>query len=122
MFQLTADEFDTLRSHLATSNIPTSKRGGRHHASRMFTEHGAMMAASLLNSPRAVEVSIYVVRACARARARAAARTCCDKRGADSAVNELGQKTEALAMGHDTFSRNTRTHRCGPPMAMTSAT
>ena len=60
MFQLTAEEFAALRSHFATSNIG---RGGRRHLPRVFTEHGALMAATLLNSPRAIEVSVYVVRA-----------------------------------------------------------
>lgn len=58
MFQLTAEEFDALRSQFATSNEQSSGRGGRRYAPRVFTEHGALMAATLLNSPRAVEVSI----------------------------------------------------------------
>jgi hypothetical protein len=43
----------------------TSKpgRGGRRKLPLAFTEHGAIMAATVLNSPRAVEMSIYVVRA-----------------------------------------------------------
>jgi hypothetical protein len=43
----------------------TSKpgRGGRRKSPLAFTEHGAIMAASILNSKRAVEMSIYVVRA-----------------------------------------------------------
>jgi hypothetical protein len=45
--------------------IATSKpgRGGRRKPPRVFTEHGAIMAATLLNSSRAIEMSIYVVRA-----------------------------------------------------------
>ena len=38
-------------------------RGGRRYLPYAFTEHGAFMAASLLNSPRAIEVSVFVVRA-----------------------------------------------------------
>lgn len=60
MFQLSNQEFNSLRSHFATSSL---KHGGRRYAPRVFTEHGAIMAATVLNSPRAVEVSIYVVRA-----------------------------------------------------------
>jgi hypothetical protein len=45
-----------------------SSRGGRRYAPYAFTEHGAIMAASVLNSPRAVEMSIYVVRAFLRLR------------------------------------------------------
>ena len=67
MFQLSAEEFEALRSQFATSNengtqIATG-RGGRRYAPRVFTEHGALLAATILSSPRAVEVSIYVVRA-----------------------------------------------------------
>lgn len=65
MFQLNADEAGTLRSHFATSNPP---RGGRRYAPYAFTEHGAIMAAMILNSPRAVEMSVYVVRAFVRLR------------------------------------------------------
>ena len=45
-----------------------SSRGGRRYAPYAFTEHGAIMAASVLNSPCAVEMSIYVVRAFLRLR------------------------------------------------------
>jgi hypothetical protein len=48
MFQLTAEEFDALRSQFATSN---SGRGGRRYSPRVFTEHGALMAATILSSP-----------------------------------------------------------------------
>ena len=47
----------------------TSKgRGGRRYAPYAFTEHGTIMAATVLNSPRAVQVSVYVVRAFVRLR------------------------------------------------------
>ena len=62
MFQLTAEELAALRSQIATL-----KGGGRgEHRKYLpyaFTEHGAIMAATILNSARAVEMSIYVVRA-----------------------------------------------------------
>ena len=65
MFQLTEDEFRALMSQFATSNDAAQKsgRGGRRKLPLVFTEHGALQAASVLNSPRAVEVSLYVVRA-----------------------------------------------------------
>ena len=47
--------------------------GGRRDARLAFTEHGAIMAATVLNSPRAVQMSIYVGRAFARLRQAAAA-------------------------------------------------
>jgi len=62
MFQLTDDEFNCLRSQFATSNNQ-SGRGGRRHLPYAFTEHGVIMAASVLNTPLAVAVSVQVVRA-----------------------------------------------------------
>jgi phage regulator Rha-like protein len=47
-------------SQIATSN---GGRGGRRYSPYAFTEHGAIMAANVLNSKRAVRVSVYVVRA-----------------------------------------------------------
>jgi hypothetical protein len=63
MFQLTEKEFFALRSQIATSNEKPAGRGGRRYLPFVFTEHGAIMAATILNSPRAIEVSVYVVRA-----------------------------------------------------------
>ena len=60
MFRLTDQEAEFLRSQIATSK---PGRGGRRYLPYAFTEHGALMAASVLNTPRAVEVGIYVVRA-----------------------------------------------------------
>jgi hypothetical protein len=59
-FRLTKDEFDSLKSQIVTSN---TGRGGRRKLPYVFTEHGAVMLASVLNSPTAVEASIVVVRA-----------------------------------------------------------
>lgn len=61
MFQLSVDESGALRSQIAT--LKTGR--GRHskYLPYAFTEHGAIMAATILNSPRAVEMSVYVVRA-----------------------------------------------------------
>ena len=59
MFQLTEEEFRNLRSQ----NVISSQWGGRRYPPYAFTEHGAVMAATILNTPRAVEVSVYVVRA-----------------------------------------------------------
>jgi ORF6N domain len=63
MFQLSALEAETLRSQIATSNAPPRGRGGRRYRPYAFTEHGAIMAAMILSSPHAVEMSVYVVRA-----------------------------------------------------------
>jgi hypothetical protein len=65
MFQLSPDEFEGLKSHFATSR---SGWGGRRKLPFAFTEHGAIMAASVLNTPQAVDMSIFVVRAFVRLR------------------------------------------------------
>jgi ORF6N domain len=105
MFQLTQEEFTNLRSQFATSSLDSSDagHGGRRYLPRVFTEHGALMAATVLSSPRAVEVSIYVVRAFVQLRDMANTHQGLAKR-----LDALEEKTEALAMSHDTFSRNTR--------------
>lgn len=58
MFQLTTKEWANLKSQFATSSW-----GGRRTTPYAFTEHGAVMAASVLTSPEAVEASVFVVRA-----------------------------------------------------------
>ena len=58
-FVLTAQEVANLKSQFATSSL----HGGRRKIPRVFTEHGALMAANVLNSKRAVEMSVFVVRA-----------------------------------------------------------
>ncbi|HEY2292677.1 MAG TPA: ORF6N domain-containing protein [Thermoanaerobaculia bacterium] len=65
MFQLTPEEFDCLRSQNATSNVG---RGGRRSLPFVFTEHGAIMAANILSSQRAIGASVTVVRAFVRLR------------------------------------------------------
>ena len=65
MFQLTAHENDCLKSQIATSNLGS---GGRRTLPYAFTEHGAIMAATVLNSKPAVEMSVFVVRAFVRLR------------------------------------------------------
>ncbi len=62
----------SLRSQNATSNlksqIVTSSHGGRRKLPYVFTEHGTVMLASVLNSPKAVHASIQVVKAFVRLR------------------------------------------------------
>ncbi len=64
MFRLTPEEYLRLRSQIASS----SKWGGRRYTPFAFTEHGAIMVASVLNSTRAIEMSVFVVRAFVRIR------------------------------------------------------
>ena len=64
-FQLKRQELAILRSQFATSS---GAHGGRRYAPYAFTEHGALMAANVLNSPEAVAMSVQVVRAFVRLR------------------------------------------------------
>jgi hypothetical protein len=78
-------------------------RGGRRTAPYAFTEQGMAMLSSVLGSPRAIAVNIEIMRTFVRVRALATTHGDLAKR-----LAELEDKTEALAMNHDTFSRNTR--------------
>jgi len=64
-FQLSADEYDSLRSQIVISK----GRGGRRYLPYAFTEHGAIMAANVLNSKEAVRMSVFVVRVFVKLRA-----------------------------------------------------
>lgn len=68
-----------------------------------FTEHGAMMAGFVLNTPRAVEMSVYVVRAFARLREALAS-----NRELAAKLDALERKTELLSLQQETFAGNTR--------------
>ena len=60
-FQLTKTEHNFLRSQFAT--LKGTRGQHRKYPPRVFTEHGALMAASILNSDRAIAMSLYVIRA-----------------------------------------------------------
>ena len=60
LFPVTAAECENLRSQ---NVISSPKHGGRRYLPHASTEHGAIMAATVLNSKRAIEMSIFVVRA-----------------------------------------------------------
>lgn len=60
MFQLTREEAEALRSQIATSK---TGRGGRRSLPYVFTEQGVAMLSSILNSERAIEVNIAIMRA-----------------------------------------------------------
>jgi hypothetical protein len=71
MFQLTGEEFDALKSQIAMSKPDNSSQfamsSGKHRGAAYrpyaFTEHGALQAANVLRSPRAVQISVFVIRA-----------------------------------------------------------
>ena len=99
MFQLSATE----KAEVVTSCDHLSKLKFSKSMPFAFTEHGAIQAANVLASPRAVEMGIDVVRAFVRLKQASTLHADLAKR-----LAELEDKTEALAMNHDTFSRNTR--------------
>ena len=68
-----------------------------------FTEHGAIQAANILNSPQAVKMGVYVVRAFVQVRQLLA-----NHRELAMRLNELEEKTEALSLKQDSFAKNTR--------------
>ena len=90
MFQLTAKEDQILRSQIVTSR---KKHGGRRYPPYAFTEHGAIMAATVLNSKQAIEMSVFVVRAFVRMREMLA-----KNRQLAAKINELDRRLET----HDT--------------------
>ena len=98
IFELTPEEFVKLMPQFATSSW-----GGRRALPLAFTEHGAFMATTVLNTPRAVEVSVFVVRAFVKLRELVGS-----DRELSRRLDDLEHKTEALTMNHDTFSHNTR--------------
>ena len=59
MFELTPEEFDSLRSQIVTSN----KRGGTRYMPFAFTEQGVAMLSSVLNNETAIEINISIMRA-----------------------------------------------------------
>jgi hypothetical protein len=122
MFQLTAQEWSNLKSQFATSSLEvvqkedvvpnwsqfaTSSKRHRGAAYRpfAFTEHGAIMAATILNSPEAVAMSVFVVRAFLQMREQLAANAAILKRLAeidrtllehDSALRAIWTKLQPL--------------------------
>jgi len=101
MFQLTGEEFESLRSQYATL-----KKGRGQHRKYMpyaFNEHGAIMAAMVLGSDRAIEVSVHVVRAFVQLRQAVASHADLAQR-----LTGLEMTVEGLEIKTDAFARNTR--------------
>jgi hypothetical protein len=65
MFELASEEAESLRSQFATSK---RGRGGRRYAPYVFTEQGVAMLSTVLNSERAIQVNIEIMRAFVRLR------------------------------------------------------
>ena len=66
MFELSEEEYENLKSQIATSS---SGWGGRRKPPLVFTEHGALQAANVLNSTQANKMSVFIIRAFVRLRA-----------------------------------------------------
>ncbi|MCP4264654.1 MAG: ORF6N domain-containing protein [Candidatus Brocadiaceae bacterium] len=84
MFQLTKDEYDSLRSQ-----IVTSKSGGRRYLPYAFTEHGILMLSSTLNSKKAIQVNVQIMR------------TFIKLREMMLSYKDLQKKIEAMERRHD---------------------
>jgi hypothetical protein len=86
MFQLTREEVRSLRSQIATSK---QGRGGRRYTPLVFTEQGIAMLSTVLNSERAIQVNIEIMRAFVRLREMIATH------------KDLARKLEALERRYD---------------------
>ena len=102
VIRLTPGEMAGLRSQTVISN---PRRGGRRYPPFAFTEHGALMVANILNSPRAVAMSVFVIRAFVKMREDIAANAAILKRLAeidktlllhDAALRDVYQKLRPL--------------------------
>ena len=111
LFTLSPQEVADMRSQIVTgsrSQSVTLKRGHNiKYLPYAFTEHGAIMAATVLNCPQAVEMSVFVVRAFIKMREQLLATTTLAKRLAeveklllthDSALRDLYQKIRPLLL------------------------
>jgi ORF6N domain len=119
-FQLTPDEFESLRSQIATRSSPTDmpsqlvtassggrmwsqiattsrKRRRKTHRPWAFTEHGALQAANILRSDRAIAMSVYVIRAFIEQR---------EKLAANAAILKRLAEIDKTLLEHDTALRD----------------
>jgi hypothetical protein len=90
---LTQKEFADLIFQIGTSK----PRGGRSKLPRVFTEHGSIMAATVLNSQRAVAMRVYVVRAFVKMRRELLA---------DATLEARLERIEKTLLTHDTAARD----------------
>jgi len=104
MFRLTLEEYENLRSQIVTSRftpnrsqIVTGSHGGRRYLPYVFTEHGAVMAANVLHSDRAIQMSVFVVRAFIRMR-----QMLVEQRGLARKLAELEEELTARLDVHET--------------------
>ncbi|MFZ6747946.1 ORF6N domain-containing protein [Undibacterium sp. Ren11W] len=99
MFQLTSIE----KQEVVTDCDHLSKLKFSKTLPFVFTEHGAIQAANVINSEQAVEIGVYVVRAFVRLRELALSNKDLAQR-----LDELENKADLMELKHDTFEHNTR--------------
>ncbi len=110
-FRLTRDEWDNLKSQSVTSS---SRWGGRRKLPRVFTEHGAVMLASVLNSSRAVVASIQVVEAFVRLRHVLTANQALARK-VDELAEQVGDHRKAIAIIFQELESLTQSGEPGAP-------
>jgi hypothetical protein len=94
LLELADEEWKSLRSQFVTLDVGRGRY--RKYPPLAFTEHGAIMAATILNSPRAIQMSVYVVRAFVRFRASI------------STSKEIAKELDALKRSVATLDADTR--------------
>ncbi len=99
VFQLTADE----KAEVVANCDHLAKLKFSKALPFAFTEHGAIQASNVLASAQAVEMGVHVVRTFVRLRELAATHQDLAKR-----LDELEEKSEALALSHENFANDTR--------------
>lgn len=92
MFELTKEEFESLRSQIASSN----KRGGTRYMPFAFTEQGVAMLSSVLNSESAIEINISIMRAFVTVRQYLSSLNSTTKE-----IEELKQRMKILEEGNE---------------------
>lgn len=97
MFQLTAGEMESLRLQIAMSNGGKAVRGGRRYLPYAFTQEGVAMLSSVLNSTRAIQVNIAIMRVFVKIREVLAAN------------QDLAQKIEALEKRYEEHDEEIQT-------------
>lgn len=99
MFQLSIDE----KAEVVTNCDHLSKLKFSKALPFVFTEHGAIQAANVLNSEQAVEIGVYVVRAFVRLR-----EVIVSNKDLALRLDELESKADLIEVKHDNFEHNTR--------------
>ena len=102
-FQLLQNEWAILRSQIATSS---PAHGGRRHPPHVFTEHGAVMLATVLNSDRAIQASLAVIDAFVRLRHVLDANQALARR-IDELAAKVGTHDQAFALVFEELKRLT---------------